>query len=154
MSEVLGDTDPDDDTIDEDEFEDELDRAIAASSWSATLTNPVTLGIAALALAIISLIGLLSTYLVVNAVGVAHPAKDAIFGVRITAFVELGLAVIAVVLAFLAHSAARIDPDLPAHRAARWMAGAALLLGLVSIIESVSALLILIGAHVPTATGG
>jgi hypothetical protein len=158
MSEILGDTDPDDDIIDEDvEFADELDdldRDIAASSWSATLTSPVTLSIAALALAIVSLIGLLSTYLVVNSIGVAHPAENAIFGVRVSAFVELGLALIAVLFAFLAHSGARIDPGLAAHRAARWIAGAALLLSLVSIVESVISLLILIGAHAPVVSGG
>jgi hypothetical protein len=158
MSEILGDTDPADDLIDEDdEFAeelDELDRAIAASRWSVTIASPMTLGIAALALAIVSLIGLLSTYLVVNAIGVAHPAENAIFGVRVSAFVELGLALIAVLLAFLAHSAARIDPDLAAHRAARWIAGAALLLSLISIVESVISLLILIGAHAPAVSGG
>ncbi|HEY5050214.1 MAG TPA: hypothetical protein VII50_04890, partial [Acidothermaceae bacterium] len=69
MSDILGGAEPVDDGIDEDDFDDELedlDRAYASSGWSTTLTSPVVLGIAALGLAIVSLIGLLSTYLVVN----------------------------------------------------------------------------------------
>jgi len=161
MSEIPGDTNPDDDLIDgtqeDDEFDDEpddLDRAIAASSWSATLTSPMTLGVAALALAIVSLIGLLPPYLLVNSIALAHPASDSIFGVRVSALVQLGLALLALLLAYLAHSAAGIEPDLAAHRTARWIAGAALLLAIVSIVESGSSLLILLGAHAASVSGG
>jgi ABC-type multidrug transport system fused ATPase/permease subunit len=162
MSEVLGDTDPDDDDLideddEDDEFDDELDdldRAHASSEWATTLTSPVALGIAALVLAIVSLIGLLPTYLLVNSIALAHPANNTIFDLRVSALVELGLALLAVLLAFLAHGAARIDPDLAAHRAARWMAGAALLLAIVSIVESGGSLLILLGAHAPGVSGG
>ena len=111
MSEILGDTDPDDDLLDEteedDEFDgelDDLDRAIAASSWSATLTSPITLGIRALALAIVSLIGLLPSYLLVNSIALAHPASDSVFGVRVSALVQLGLGLLALLLAYVAHS--------------------------------------------------
>jgi len=161
MGEILGDTDPDDDLLDgaeeDDDFDDELDdldRAIAASSWSATLTSPITLGITALVLAIISLIGLLPTYLLVNSIALAHPATNSIFGVRVSALVQLGLGLLALLLAYLAHSGARIDPDLAPHRAARWMAGAALVLAIVSIAESGSSLLILLGAHAAATSGG
>jgi hypothetical protein len=160
MSEILGGTDPDDDLIGEDEddeFDDELDaldRAYASSGWSTTLTSPVALGIAALVLAIVSLIGLLSTYLVANSIALAHPANNAIFSVRVSAAVELGLALLAVLLAVLAHGAARIDPDLPAHRAARSMAGAAVLLAIVSIVESGGSLLVMLGAHGLGVSGG
>lgn len=159
MSEVIGDTDPADDLIDEDEDVDDeeldaLDRAYASSGWSATLTSPMALSVAALVLATVSLIGLLSSYLLVNSIALAHPANNAIFSVRVSALIELGLAVLAVLLAFLAHSAARIDPDLPAHRAARWIAGAALLLATISIVESGGSLLILLGAHASSASGG
>jgi hypothetical protein len=159
MSEILGDADPDDDGFDEDgdDFDEalgELDRAYASSGWSTTLTSPVVLAITALALAIVSLIGLLSTYLLVNSIALAHPTENSIFGVRVSAFVELGLALLAVLLAYLAHGAARIDPELPAHRVARWIAGAALLLAIVSIAESGVSLLILLGAHAPNVSGG
>ncbi|HEY5051746.1 MAG TPA: hypothetical protein VII50_12665, partial [Acidothermaceae bacterium] len=90
----------------------------------------------------------------VNSIAVAHPAENAIFGLRVSALVELGLALLAVLLAYLAHSAARIDPDLTAHRVARWMAGAALLLAIVSIAESGASLLIMLGAHAPAVSGG
>ena len=161
MSEILGDTDPDDHLLagaeEDDDFDDELDdldRAIAASSWSATLTSPITLGITALVLATISLIGLLPTYLLVNSIALAHPATNSIFGVRVSALVQLGLGLLALLLAYLAHSGARIDPDLAPHRAARWMAGAALVLAIVSIVESGSSLLILLGAHAAATSGG
>ena len=138
MSEILSDAEPDDDGFDEDEFDEaveEFDRAYAASGWSTTLTSPVVLAVTALALSIVSLIGLLSTYLLVNSIALAHPTEGSVFGVRVSALVELGLALIAVLLACLAHSAARIDPELPAHRVARWIAGAALLLAIVSIVR-------------------
>lgn len=158
MSDILGNTDPDD-IIDDDEGDDlddvldDLDRAYAASGWSTTLTSPVTLSVTALVLAVVSLIGLLSTYLVVNSIAVAHPAETAVFGVRVSALVELGLALLAVLFAFLAHGAGRIDPELTAHRAARWIAGAALLVAIVSIAESGISLLITIGAHAASSGG-
>jgi hypothetical protein len=157
MSEILGGAEPDGDGFDEDEDEDdfdealeELDRAYASSGWSTTLTSPVALAITALVLSLVSLIGLLSTYLLVNSIALAHPTENSIFGARVSALVELGLALLAVLLAYLAHGAARIDPELPAHRVARWIAGAALLLAIVSIAESGVSLLILLGAHAPS----
>jgi hypothetical protein len=155
MSEILGGAEPDGDGFDEDEDDfdealEELDRAYASSGWSTTLTSPVALAITALVLSLVSLIGFLSTYLLVNSIALAHPTENSIFGVRVSALVELGLALLAVLLAYLAHGAARIDPELPAHRVARWIAGAALLLAIVSIAESGVSLLILLGAHAPS----
>ncbi|HEY5199825.1 MAG TPA: hypothetical protein VIJ31_02860 [Acidothermaceae bacterium] len=157
MSEILDDANPDDDGFDEDEDEDdidealeELDRDYAASSWSTTLKNPVVLAVTALVVAIVSMLGLLSTYLLVNAILLAHPTEGSVFSVRVSGLIELGLALLAVVLAYLAHGEARVEPELPAHRIARWIAGAALLLAIVSIAESGASLLILLAAHVPS----
>jgi O-antigen/teichoic acid export membrane protein len=163
MSELLGDPDsPDDlldDDLDDDEEFDDLDDLDAAgtSGWAVTLTSPETLGIAALVLATVSLIGLLSSYLLVNAVTLAHPETNqqsaSIFGVRVTGAVELGLGLLALLFAILAHGAARHDPDERAHRVARAMAGGGFLLALVSIAESGGSLLISLAAHAAAATG-
>src|SRR5450432_1461935 len=108
MSEVLGDADAHDELIDDDEDDDEefddlddldgLDPSLSTSGWAATLTSPVALAITALVLATVSLIGLLSSYLLVNAIVLAHPATNdnGIFGQRISAVVALGLALLAV----------------------------------------------------------
>jgi hypothetical protein len=162
MSEVLGDADANDELIDDDEDDseefddlDDLDPSLSGSGWAATLTSPVALGITALVLATVSLIGLLSSYLLVNAIALAHPANNAIFGQRISAVVELGLALLAVLFAVLAHGAARPDADRPSGRIARALAGAALLLAIISIAESGGSLLILLGAHpVSSISGG
>jgi hypothetical protein len=162
MSEVLGDADANDDLFEDDEDEeeefddlDDLDPSLAASGWAATLTSPVALAITALVLATVSLIGLLSSYLLVNAIALAHPANNAIFGQRVSAVVELGLALLAVLFAVLAHSAARPDADRPSGRIARALAGAALLIAIISIAESGGSLLILLGAHpVSSISGG
>jgi O-antigen/teichoic acid export membrane protein len=167
MSEALGNSDsPDDlldgdldDDLDDDEEFDDLDLDAAGGfGWSVTLTSPEALGIASLVLATVSLIGLLSSYLLVNAVTIAHPETNqqsaSIFGVRVTGAVELGLGLLALLFAILAHGAARHDPDEKAHRVARAMAGAALLLALVSIAESGGSLLISLAAHATAATGG
>jgi hypothetical protein len=159
VSEILGDAvDPDDDGFDDEDEDDgefdealeELDRAYASSSWSITLKNPVVLAVTALALSIVSLLSLLSTYVLVNAIVLAHPTEGSVFSARVSGLVELGLALLAVVFAYIAHGEARTEPDLPAHRIARWIAGAALLLAIVSIAESGISLLILLGAHVPS----
>lgn len=163
MSEVLGDPDSPDDLLDDDDDEefDELDDldAAASSGWGVTLTSPEALGIAALVLATVSLIGLLSSYVLVNAVTIAHPESSqqaaSIFNVRVTGAIELGLGLLAILFAILAHGAARSDPEENAHKMARAMAGAALLLGIVSIAESGGSLLISLAAHAAsTATGG
>jgi|SRR5450631_162270 len=158
MSDVLGDSDSPDDLLDDDDEEfddlDDLDAA-ASSGWGVTLTSPEALGIAALVLATVSLIGLLSTYVLVNAVALARPQSSSIFGLRVTAAVELGLGLLAILLAILAHGAARSDPEPNTHKVARAMAGGALLLGIVSIAESGGSLLISLAAHAAsTATGG
>ena len=161
MSDVLGDSDSPDDLLDDDDEEfddlDDLDAA-ASSGWGVTLTSPEALGISALVLATVSLIGLLSSYLLVNAVTIAHPESSqqsaAIFNVRVTGAIELGLALIAILFAILAHGAARSDPEPDAHKVARALAGGALLLAIVSIVESGGSLLISLAAHVTAATGG
>jgi hypothetical protein len=159
MSDVLGDSDSPDDLLDDDDDEefddlDDLDAA-ANSGWGVTLTSPEALSIAALVLATVSLIGLLSTYVLVNAVALARPQSNSIFGLRVTAAVELGLGLLAILFAILAHGAARSDPEQNAHKVARAMAGGALLLGIVSIAESGGSLLISLAAHAAsTATGG
>jgi hypothetical protein len=163
MSEVLGDADAHDELIDDEdddeEFDDlddldDLDPSSSTSGWAATLTSPVALAITALVLATVSLIGLLSSYLLVNAIALAHPANNAIFGQRISAVVELGVALVAVMFAVLAHGAARPDADRPSGRIARALAGAALLIAIVSIAESGGALLIMLGAHAVSSTSG
>jgi hypothetical protein len=162
MREVLGDGDAPDDLLEDDDDDDEefddlddLDDSPTSSGWAVTLTSPEALGIAALVLATVSLIGLLSSYLLVNAVALVHTQSDAIFGIRVSAAVELGLGLLALLFAILAHGAARSDPDQAAHRVARAMAGGALLLAIVSIAESGGALLISLGAHAAAAaTGG
>jgi hypothetical protein len=163
MSEVLGDADAHDELIDDEdddeEFDDlddldDLDPSLSTSGWAATLTSPVALAITALVLATVSLIGLLSSYLLVNAIALAHPANNAIFGQRISAVVELGVALVAVMFAVLAHGAARPDADRPSGRIARALAGAALLIAIVSIAESGGALLIMLGAHAVSSTSG
>ncbi|HTC69412.1 MAG TPA: hypothetical protein VK662_07585 [Acidothermaceae bacterium] len=159
MSEVLGDADADDELIEDDDDEefddlDELDPSLAGARWSATLTSPMALAITALVLATISLMSLLSTYLLVNAIALAHPSTSAIFGQRVSAAIELGLALLGVLFAILAHGATRPDPDRTSGRTARAIAGAALLLAIVSIVESGGSLLILLGAHVASQVGG
>jgi hypothetical protein len=158
MSEVLGDADADDELIEDDDEEfddlDELDPSLAGTGWSATLTSPMALAITALVLASISLMSLLSSYLLVNAIALAHPSASAIFGQRVSAAIELGLALLAVLVAILAHGATRPDPDRASGRTARAIAGAALLLAVVSIVESGGALLILLGAHAASQVGG
>jgi hypothetical protein len=164
MSEVLGDADANDELIDDDEDDseefddlDDLDPSLSASGWAATLTSPVALAITALVLATVSLIGLLSSYLLVNAIVLAHPATNdnGIFGQRISAVVALGLALLAVLFAVLAHSAARPDADRPSGRIARVLAGAAVLIAIISIAESGGSLLIMLGAHpVSSISGG
>jgi hypothetical protein len=157
MSEVLGDADSDDELIEDDDEEfddlDELDPSFAEAGWSATLTSPMALAITALVLATISLMSLLSTYLLVNAIALAHPATSAIFGQRVSAAIELGLALLAVLFAILAHGATRPDPE-RTSRTARAIAGAALLLAVISIVESGGSLLILIGAHAASQVSG
>jgi hypothetical protein len=160
MSEVLGDADADDELIEDDDDEefddlDELDPSLSATGWAATLTGPVALSITALVLAIVSLIGLLSSYLLTNAIALAHPASNQIFGQRISAVIELGLGLLAVLFAVLAHGAARPDADQTSGRIARALAGAALLIAIVSIAESGGSLLIMLGAHpVSSVSGG
>jgi hypothetical protein len=157
MSEVLGDADSDDELIEDDDEEfddlDDLDSSLAEAGWSATLTSPMALAITALVLATISLMSLLSTYLLVNAIALAHPATSAIFGQRVSAAIELGLALLAVLFAILAHGATRPDPE-RTSRTARAIAGAALLLAVISIVESGGSLLILIGAHAASQVSG
>jgi hypothetical protein len=157
MSEVLGDADADDELIEDDDDEefDDLDPSLSASGWAATLTGPVALSITALVLAIVSMIGLLSSYELTNAIALTHPASNTIFGQRISAVVQLGLALLAVLFAVLAHGAARPDADRTSGRIARAVAGAALLIAIVSIAESGGSLLILLGAHpVSSISGG
>jgi hypothetical protein len=162
MSEVLGDADADDELIEEDDDEDfddvddldDLDPSAAGAGWSATLTSPMALAITALVLAAISLMSLLSSYLLVNAIALAHPSTSAIFGQRVSAAIELGLALLAVLFAILAHGATRPDPDRTSGRTARALAGAALLLAVISIVESGGALLILLGAHAASQVSG
>jgi hypothetical protein len=159
MSEVLGDADADDELIEDDDDEefddlDELDPSAPGAGWSATLTSPMALAITGLVLSTISLMSLLSTYLLVNAIALAHPSTSAIFGQRVSAAIELGLALLGVLFAILAHGATRPDPDRTSGRTARAIAGAALLLALVSIVESGGSLLILLGAHVASQVGG
>ena len=159
MSEVLGDADANDELIEDDDDEefddlDELDPSLSAGGWGATLTGPVVLGITALVLAVVSLVGLLSSYLLVNAIALTHPRSDQIFGQRISSVVDLGLGLLAVLFAFLAHGAASPDADRTSGRIGRILAGAALLLAIVSIVESGGSLLILLGAHPVSAVGG
>ena len=158
MSEVLGDADADDELIEEDDEEfddlDDLDPSAPGAGWPATLTSPMALAITALVLAAISLMSLLSSYLLVNAIALAHPSTSAIFGQRVSAAIELGLALLAVLFAILAHGATRPDPDRASGRTARAIAGAALLLAVISIVESGGALLILLGAHAASQVGG
>jgi hypothetical protein len=157
MTEALGDADSDDDLIEDDEFDDLDDFDGAApptdSGLGATLTSPAALAIAALVLATVSLIGLLSSYSLVNAFALTHQTTNPAFGPRVSAAVELGLGLLAILFAALAHSASRHELDQPSQRVPRAIAGAAFLLALVSIAESGGALLIMIGAHTPV-TGG
>ena len=106
MSEVLGDADADDELIEDDDEEfddlDDLDPSAPGTGWSVTLTGPMALAITALVLASISLMSLLSSYLLVNAIALAHPSTSAIFGQRVSAAIELGLALLAVLVAILA----------------------------------------------------
>jgi hypothetical protein len=126
MSEVLGDADPSDNLLDDDDFDDleDFDGAEppTASGLGSTLASPAALAIAALILATVSMIGLLSSYS------------------------------LALLFAGLAHNASRHELDQPAQRLPRALAGAAFLIALISIAESGGSLLIMIGAH--PATGG
>jgi hypothetical protein len=157
MSEVLGDADPNDDLIEDDEFDDLDDLegvdTPPSSGLGSTLASPAALAIAALVLATVSMIGLLSSYTLVNAFALTHTNASTTFGYRVSAAVELALGLLAVLFALLAHSGSRHEPDQRAQRAPRAMAGAAFLIALVSILESGGALLIMIGAH-PAVTGG
>ena len=167
MSEVLGSAEPDDsagtsDTEDDsdDDFADDfadLDAAgypIPGTGFFSTIASSLTLAITSLVLAVVSLIGLLSTYLLTSAITAAHPSSDTLFGQKVTTALELGLGVIAGILAVIAHSAGAHDADAAKHRTARAMAGAAFLLSLLSVAQSISALFLLAGAHPGTSVGG
>ena len=162
MSEVLGESNAHDELIDDDEDDseefddlDDLDPSLSESGWAGTLTGPVALGITAVVLATVSMIGLLSSYQLTNAIALTHPSGDTIFGQRISAVVDLGLGLLAVLFAVLAHGAARPDADRTSGRIARALAGAALLIAIVSIAESGGSLLIMLGAHpVSSISGG
>jgi hypothetical protein len=162
MSEVLGDADPHDGPFHEeyDErrdgnsdpyLEDFRDPYPVAALWS-TVSSPPALAITALIVATMSLLGFLSSYLLTSALTASHSQSDQLFGLRVNAWVQLGLGMIAVVLALLAHRAARTD-SAETPRAPRAMAGAALLVALLSIAQSVAALIIVAGAHVPSVNG-
>jgi hypothetical protein len=168
MSEVLGDADPHDgpfhedyddrrdgndsnDSHDDPYLDDFSDPHPVAALWS-TVFSPAALAIAALIVAAASMIGFLSSYLVTNALTASHSQSDQLFGLRVNAWVQIGLGVVAVALALLAHRAARND-SAATPGSTRAMAGAALLVALLSIAQSVAALIIAAGAHVPSFNG-
>jgi hypothetical protein len=174
MSEVLGSADAgdmpvrktdgsnstndiDDDSDEEFDDFDDLDLAgyrVPGTGFFATIANSLTLAITSLVLAVVSLIGLLSTYVLSNAIGAAHPSSDPLFGPKVMTALELGLGVIAGILAVIAHSAGAHDADAAKHRTARAMAGAAFLLSVLSVAQSISALFLLAGAHPGPSVGG
>jgi hypothetical protein len=157
MSEVLGDAEPHDDTFD-DTFDDSSDQRDGDTNHHRspitdlldTVGSPAALAITALAVSALSLLGLLSSYSLGNALTVSNSNSGPLFGERANAGVQLGLGVLGAILALVAHWAAVKAEDLDSapQRGPRAMAGAALLLSAVSIAQSVAALVIMVGAHV------
>jgi hypothetical protein len=164
MSEVLGDAEPHEETFDAryDDVDDEgdtdnLDDLEDADHHRSSITDlldtvgsPAALAITALVVSALSLVGLLSSYSLANALDVSHSNGGPLFGERANAGVQLGLGILGAILALIAHWAAvkAEDIDSAPQRGARAMAGAALLLSAVSIAQSVAALVIMVGAHV------
>jgi len=147
------DDDSDDDFDDDFADLDAVDYVLPGTGFLSTIASPLTLGITSLVLAAMSLVGLLSTYLLTSAITAAHTTQDQLFGGKVTAALELGMGVIAGILAVIAHSAGAHDADAARHRTARAMAGAAFLLSVLSVAQSLSALFLLAGAHAPAAGG-
>ena len=159
MSEVLGDADPHDGPFHE-EYDERRDRNHdhylddfgepypVAALWS-TVFSPAALAIAALVVAAMSLLGFLSSYLITNALTVTHAQSNQLLGLRVDAWVQLGLGVVAVALALLAHRGAARDANAEAQRTPRAIAGAALIVDVLSIAQSIAALVIVAGAHIP-----
>jgi hypothetical protein len=160
-SDISGTSDASDiDDDSDDDFDDDfadLDASgypIPGTGFLSTIASSLTLAITSLVLAVVSLIGLLSTYLLTSAITAAHTSSDTLFGQKVTTALELGLGVIAGILAVIAHSAGAHDADAAKHRTARAMAGAAFLLSVLSVAQSISALFLLAGAHPGTTVGG
>jgi hypothetical protein len=166
MSEVLGSADAnsnrdindvDDDADDFDDDFDDLDAAgyrLPSQGFFSTIASPLTLAITAFVLGVISLVGLLSTYLLTNAIIAGHTGQDQLYGQKVTTALELGLGVIAGILAVIAHSAGAHDADAATNRTARALAGAAFLLSVLSVAQSIVSLFLLAGAHPGASVGG
>jgi hypothetical protein len=167
MSEVLGDAEPHDDTFgdgddrdyrgnsfdgDFDDRFDETGHRSAVTDLLDTVGSPAALAIAALVVSALSLVGLLSSYSLAGALTVSRNNSGPLFGERANAGVQLGLGVLGAILALIAHKAAIRADEMAAgdatQRGPRAMAGAALLLSVVSIAQSVAALVLMVGAHV------
>jgi hypothetical protein len=153
---ATSDVDDDSEDLFDDDFAD-LDVAeysLPGTGFLSTIASPLTLAITSFTLAVISMIGLLSTYLLTSAITAAHTTQDQLFGQKVTTALELGLGVIAGILAVIAHFAGADDTDAATNRTARAMAAAAFLISLLSVAQSISALFLLAGAHPGPAVGG
>jgi hypothetical protein len=168
MTEVQGKPDPDDlpasalleeeDDDEDDEFEfhdlDDEDLRVPGIGLLATISSPLALGITALTLAALSLLGFFSTYLLTSAITARDTQATALYSQRVTTALELALGLIALVFAFWAFAKATSEPDAAIRRVPQALAGAAFVLSILSLIQSLASLLILAGAHVQSVTGG
>lgn len=148
MSEVLGDAEPYDDRADPPEADDD-DEGYAEGGFTrriGVLANPGALSLTSLILAVLSMLGLFSAYALTEAIVATRVNRGPLYGLRVNAAAEIGLAVLAGICAgFAFRATARLDdPDL--RRGPLTLAGAALLVAALSVAIGIAALALLAGA--------
>lgn len=159
MSEVLGDAEPfrdgddfdDVDAIDEHECDDGLDGEPGAISRAiSSVLTPGALAIASLVIATMTLFAALPTYIATPLV-ISH-SQDPLFRERATAVAQLVAAAIAMILAVLAIRGSS-GPDENERHLPRMLAGAALVIGAVSVLQAVIGVIVLAHTHLPGSFG-
>lgn len=161
MSEVLGDAEPVDgprdghvdfdDDVDDYEYDDGLDREPGAVRQAVkAVFPPPALAVAALVIATMTLFAPLPNY-VAAALAISHN-QDPLFGERAMAVAALIAAAIAALLAIIAiWGAGNLDED--RRRLPQMLAGAALLIIVLSVAHAVAGLIVLAHTHFPLSGG-
>lgn len=162
MNEVLGDAEPprdgDDfgrvdgvDSVDDYEYDDGFDREPGAFRQAlAAVFPPPALAIAALAIATMTLFAPLPNY-VATALAISHN-QDPLYGERAVAVAQLAAAAIAALLAVLAIWTCG-DLEEGNRRLPQMLAGAALLIIVLSVAHATVGLVVLAHTHFPTDGG-
>jgi prepilin signal peptidase PulO-like enzyme (type II secretory pathway) len=159
MREVTGDADRSDggddsdnlENLDDYEYDDGLDTepGVARRMVAAALT-PAALAIAAVTVATMTLFAPLPTYLA-TALAISHN-QDPLYGERAIAVAQLVAAAIVVILAVVAiRVAGSLDEE--KRRLPLMLAGAALLIVSVSVLQAVIGLIVLAHTHLPGSYG-